>query len=141
MNYAFRHRRAFTLLELLVVIAIIGLLASYVGPRLFGQGGKSETKVARAQIDAFGKALAAYRLDVGNFPTTAQGLTALVVRPEGAVKWHGPYMEKAVPPDPWGRVYQYKSPGDAGRDYEIVSLGRDGQSGGEAEDADLHSWD
>ena len=97
--------------------------------------------ILHSQIDAFGKALAAYRLDVGNFPTTAQGLTALVVRPEGAGKWHGPYMEKAVPPDPWGRVYQYKSPGDVGRDYEIVSLGRDGQPGGEAEDADLHSWD
>src|SRR5689334_18597002 len=98
----------FTLLELLVVMVIIGLLASYVGPKYFGQIGKSETKVARAQIDAFEKALAQYRLDVGRYPTTELGLTALIQKPATESKWSGPYLSKEVPPDPWGRPYLYK---------------------------------
>src|SRR5262245_7072262 len=106
---SFRRRpRGFTLLELLVVMVIIGLLASYVGPKYFGQIGKSEVKVARAQIDALDKALAQYRLDVGHFPTTEQGLPALVAAPSGEAKWAGPYLSKAVPNDPWGRPYLYK---------------------------------
>ena len=126
----------FTLLELLVVIVIIGLLAGYVGPKYFGQIGKSEVKVARAQIDAFEKAIDAYRLDVGRYPSTEQGLAALVTRPANEPKWQGPYLRKDVPPDPWGKPYLYKMPG-ARADYDIISLGKDGQPGGEGEAADI----
>src|SRR6188508_2288721 len=90
----------FTLLELLVVIVIIGLLAGYVGPRYFSQVGKSEVKVAQAQMDAFDKALVQFRLDVGRFPTTEEGLDALVKKPSNEPKWSGPYLSKAVPNDP-----------------------------------------
>ena len=119
-----------------MVIVIIGLLAGYVGPKYFGQIGKSEAKVAKAQIDAFEKALDAYRLDVGKYPTTEQGLAALVTRPANEPKWQGPYLRKDVPPDPWGKPYAYKAPG-ARADYDIVSLGKDGQPGGEGDAADI----
>jgi general secretion pathway protein G len=131
--------RGFTLLELLVVMAIIGLLAGYVGPKLFGQIGKSEVKVAQAQIDALGKALDQYRIDVGRYPSTAQGLAALVGRPDAEARWSGPYLAKAVPVDPWGRPYIYRSPGEHG-DYDLSSLGGDGKPGGSGDGADLHSW-
>ncbi|MDD5248613.1 MAG: type II secretion system major pseudopilin GspG [Rhodocyclaceae bacterium] len=136
-----RHHRhgGFTLLELLVVMVIIGLLAGYVAPRYFAQVGKSEVKIARAQIDAFEKALEAYRLDVGHYPTTEQGLVALMQQPPGFAKWQGPYLKKAVPPDPWGNVYFYKQPGEHG-DYDILSYGRDGKPGGQGEDADIGNW-
>jgi general secretion pathway protein G len=126
----------FTLLELLVVIAIIGLLAAYVGPKYFSQVGKSEQGVARAQIDAFARAVNTYRLDAGSFPTTEDGLAALTARPASAAKWNGPYLERAVPNDPWGRPYVYRSPGQSG-DFEIHSLGKDGRPGGTGDDADI----
>jgi general secretion pathway protein G len=127
------------LLELLVVIVIIGLLAAYVGPKYFSQLGKSEVTVARAQIEAFEKSLDTYRLDVGRYPTTEEGLGALLAAPATAgAKWNGPYLKKVVPSDPWGHPYVYRSPGTKG-EYEIVSLGRDGQPGGTGEDADLSS--
>jgi general secretion pathway protein G len=129
--------KGFTLLELLVVIAIIGLLAAYVGPRYFSQIGKSETTTAKAQIDAFSKALDTYRLDTGRFPSTEQGLNALMVAPGGTTKWNGPYLGKALPNDPWGRAYIYQAPGAGGRDYDVLSYGKDGVPGGTAEDADL----
>ncbi|MBI1905704.1 MAG: type II secretion system major pseudopilin GspG [Rhodocyclales bacterium] len=129
----------FTLLELLVVIVIIGLLAGYVAPRYFSQVGKSEAKVAKAQIDAFEKALAQYRLDTGHFPTTQQGLEALVKRPPSAPKWAGPYLSKDVPADPWGRPYAYRSPGEHG-DFDLISLGKDGRPGGTGDDADITNW-
>jgi len=129
----------FTLLELLVVMVIIGLLVGYVGPKLFGQIGKSEVKVARAQIDAVQKALDQYRLDVGRYPTTLQGLASLQARPVGEARWAGPYLAKALPPDPWGRAYQYRSPGEHG-EYDLFSLGRDGAPGGSGEAADVVSW-
>jgi len=129
----------FTLLELLVVVAIIGLLAGYVGPKYFGQIGKAEVKTARAQIDALEKALDTYRLDVGRYPTTEQGLNALMVQPPGIARWSGPYLKKAVPPDPWGRPYQYKAPGDHG-EFDLYSNGRDGAPGGSGEDADVTNW-
>lgn len=132
-------RKGFTLLELLVVMVIIGLLAGYVAPRYFAQVGKSEVKVARAQIDAFDKALEAYRLDVGRYPTTEQGLAALMSAPAGVAKWQGPYLKKAVPLDPWSKPYLYKQPGDHG-DFDILSYGRDGKSGGQDEDADIGNW-
>jgi general secretion pathway protein G len=131
--------RGFTLLELLVVMVIIGLLAGYVGPKFFGQIGKSEVKAARAQIDALQKSLDQYRLDVGRYPSTEQGLAVLNTRPAEEPKWAGPYLAKAVPKDPWGRDYQYRSPGEHG-EYDLLSLGRDGRPGGEGEDADLTSW-
>jgi general secretion pathway protein G len=129
----------FTLLELLVVLVIIGLLAGYVAPQYFSQIGKSESKVAQAQIESFRKALAQYRIDVGHFPTTEQGLQALVVRPATEKKWAGPYLEKTVPADPWGKPYLYKSPGQHG-DYDLYSLGKDGIAGGTGDGADVVSW-
>lgn len=134
-----KHQSGFTLLELLVVMVIIGLLAGYVAPRYFNQVGKSQVKAAKAQIDAFEKALEAYRLDVGAYPTSEQGLAALRVAPSGARKWQGPYLAKAVPPDPWGNPYTYKHPGDHG-DLDLYSLGRDGKPGGQNEDADIGNW-
>lgn len=131
--------RGFTLLELLVVMVIIGLLVGYVAPRYFAQVGKSEAKVARAQIDAFEKALETYRLDVGRYPTTEQGLDALNKQPTGVAKWQGPYLKKALPPDPWGKSYLYKHPGEHG-DYDITSYGRDGKPGGQDDDADIGNW-
>lgn len=131
--------QAFTLLELLVVVAIIALLAGYVGPKYFGQIGKAEVKAARAQIDGLEKALDQYRLDVGRYPTTEQGLNALVSQPAGVERWTGPYLKKQIPPDPWGHPYVYTSPGTHG-DFDLQSYGRDGKPGGSGEDADITSW-
>lgn len=133
------YSKGFTLLELLVVVAIIGLLAGYVGPKYFGQLGKAEVKAARAQISALEKALDHYRLDTGHYPTTEQGLAALVKKPSTEPKWAGPYLQKDVPLDPWGKAYLYKSPGQHG-DFDLSSLGRDGKPGGSGEDADITSW-
>lgn len=126
----------FTLLELLVVIVIIGMLASYVGPKYFAQLGKSEVTTAKAQIEALAKALDTYRLDVGRYPLAEEGLAALMNRPESASGWNGPYLKKGVPPDPWGKPYLYSYP-TANGDFLIQSLGKDGQRGGSAENADL----
>jgi general secretion pathway protein G len=136
------HRAAskgFTLLELLVVIVIIGLLAGYVAPRYFAQVGKSEVKVAKAQIDSLEKALDQYKLDTHRYPSAEHGLAALVTRPASEPNWAGPYLKKAVPNDPWGNPYVYRNPGQKG-EFEIVSLGRDGKPGGSGEDADLGNW-
>jgi general secretion pathway protein G len=131
-----RGPAGFTLLELLVVIVIIGLLAAYVGPRYFAQLGKSERKAAKAQIEAFGRALDAYRLDTGHYPSTEQGLTALVARPTDEPNWTGPYLQKQVPADPWGRPYVYRMPGQDG-DFDLSSYAKDGQADGEGEAADV----
>ncbi|MDO6385643.1 MULTISPECIES: type II secretion system major pseudopilin GspG [unclassified Uliginosibacterium] len=127
----------FTLLELLVVMAIIGLLAAYVGPKYFSQLGKSEQNVAKAQIEAFGKALDTFRLDAGRYPTTAEGLNALLTKPVDVRTWNGPYLAKAIPLDPWGKTYIYKIPGTRGRDFDIISYGSDGQPGGTDVAADI----
>lgn len=132
-------RRGFTLLELMVVMVIIGLLAAYVAPRYFSQVGKSETKLARAQIDALEKALEQYRADTGRFPTTEQGLAALMTRPGNETRWDGPYLKRGLPADPWGRAYLYKQPGEHG-ELDIWSLGRDGQVGGSGDAADVSNW-
>lgn len=132
-----RRRHGFTLLELLVVVLIIGLLTAIVAPRFLGQVSKSEITTARAQMDAFDKALQGFRLDVGHFPSTAQGLKALVVAPAEEPRWRGPYMQGDVPLDPWGSAYQYRSPGANGRDYELVSWGHDRAPGGSGDDADI----
>jgi general secretion pathway protein G len=126
----------FTLLELLVVMVIIGLLAAYVGPRYFSQLSKSEQSVARAQIEALAKALDTYRLDTGRYPTTDKGLNALVVKPSDEPRWQGPYLQKAVPPDPWGQPYVYRYSG-SGSDFDLLSYGKDGRPGGSGEDGDI----
>ncbi len=129
----------FTLLELLVVMVIIGLLAGYVGPKYFAQIGKSETKTAKAQIEALSRALDTYRLDIGHYPSTEQGLAALNRQPDGEAKWQGPYLAKGVPADPWGRAYQYRYPGEHG-DYDVWTLGSDGAVGGQDADSDVGNW-
>ncbi len=135
----FSKYTGFTLLELLVVIVIIGLLAGYVAPRYFAQVGKSEIKVAQAQIDGLGKALDQYRLDTGHYPTVEQGLPALTVRPAEEPKWDGPYLKKVAPPDPWGQPYHYRAPGEHG-DYDLFSYGKDGREGGTGDNADIINW-
>lgn len=129
----------FTLLELLVVMVIIGLLAGYVGPKYFAQVGKSEIKVAKAQIVALDKALDQYRLDTGHYPTSDQGLAALNAAPPNEPKWDGPYLKKAVPQDPWGNPYVYRIPSEHGGDFDLYSYGKDGQPGGEGEAADIYN--
>jgi len=131
-----RRARAFTLLELLVVVLIIGLLASYVGPKYFSQVGKSEVTLARAQIEAYAKAIDNFHLDTGRVPSTEEGLAALQQRPAGVDKWSGPYLKKDLVPDPWGHAYVYRAPGAKG-DFEIVSYGKDGLPGGSGEAADI----
>lgn len=136
---ATRPEHGFTLLELLVVMVIIGMLAGFVAPKFFAQIGKSEVKTARAQLDALEKALDQYRLDNAHYPSSEQGLAALNERPAGEMKWAGPYLKKAVPLDPWGHPFNYKFPGDHG-EYDLLSLGKDGQPGGSGEAEDLVSW-
>ena len=125
------QKRGFTLLELLVVIVIIGLLAAFVAPKYFGQIGKSKIQTTKAQIDAFDKAIDQFRIDTGHFPMTEQGLNILFSAPGNTEPlWHGPYLKKGVPADPWGNAYHYTAPGKTpGVDYEIVSYGEDGKDG------------
>ena len=134
-----RSQRGFTLIELLVVIVVLGLLVGLVGPRLFGRVGQSKTAAARAQIELLGAALDQYRLDIGTYPTTAQGLEALQSNPN-APRWNGPYLRKAVPRDPWDNPYKYRCcPGQHG-EYDLWSEGADNAPGGEGENADVVSW-
>lgn len=136
-----RKSRGFTLLELLVVVVIIGLLAAFVAPKYFGQIGRSRTQISRAQIESFEKAMDQYRIDVGRYPETSQGLVALVVAPPNTANWRGPYLKKGIPKDPWGKEYIFKSPVNGSHEYEISTLGGDGAKGGADENADVQSWD
>jgi general secretion pathway protein G len=139
-----RLRPGFTLIELLVVILVIGLLAGLVGPRILGRVSEARTATARTQIELLGTALDSYQLDNGSYPTTEQGLAALEETPTRApipLNWHGPYLRKAVPVDPWGRPYNYSSPGEHNHaGYDLWTFGRDGQPGGEGDDADITNW-
>jgi general secretion pathway protein G len=130
----------FTLIELLVVMVIIGLLASLVAPRFIRQEEKAKAKAARAQIEMFGTALDTFRLDVGRYPTTQEGLEALRQRPSGVERWDGPYLKKEIPRDPWGNPYVYRSPGER-EPYELSSYGADGVAGGGEDNADIKSWE
>jgi general secretion pathway protein G len=132
-------KKGFTLVEILVVMVIIGLIASLVGPRLFPKLGKGKQSAAKAQIELLGQGLDQFRLDVGRYPTTQEGLNALMVNPGGIDQWDGPYLKKELPKDPWERPYLYQCPGTHG-EYDLFSYGRDGALGGEGEDKDVVSW-
>lgn len=134
-----RGSEGFTLIELLVVMIIIGLLASLVGPRLFGKVDKAKQQTAQAQIELLSTGLGSFRLDVGKFPTEEEGLGGLIERPPGLGKWDGPYLTKEIPKDPWGNDYVYKNPGEHGP-YDLMSYGMDGAPGGEGNDLDIVSW-
>jgi len=130
----------FTLIELLVVLVILVLLASLVGPRVVGYLGSSRTKAAKVQIESLSTALELYRLDLGRYPSTSEGLKALVEAPPGMTAWNGPYLtKKDAPNDPWGRPYIYRSPGQRGP-FDIMSLGADNQPAGTGENEDITNW-
>lgn len=132
-----RGERGFSLIELLVVLVILGLLAGLVGPQILGYLGGSRQKAADLQMQQFKAALDLYRLDIGRYPTTEEGLKALVEKPAGLERWAGPYLrETALPVDPWGQAYAYRAPGQTGA-FQIVSLGADGKPGGEGDAADI----
>ena len=131
--------RGFTLIEIMIVVIIIGLLAALVAPKLFGKLTMAKQKSAKAQIELFGTALDAFRLDTGRYPATEEGLKALREKPSGAENWDGPYLPKEIPLDPWGKPYVYKSPGEHG-EYDLISFGLDGVEGGEGENQDIVSW-
>jgi len=135
------RQSGFTLLELLVVLVILGFLASLVGPQVLKQIGGSKTKAAILQIEEFSTALDLYHLDSGRYPGTSDGLKSLIEKPASTRIWNGPYLKKKViRDDPWGNPYRYASPGEHS-DFDLFSLGRDGQEGGEGEDADVLSWE
>jgi general secretion pathway protein G len=129
----------FTLVEIMIVIIIIGLIAALVAPRFFGKLTIAKQKAAKVQIGHFETAVDAFRLDVGRYPTSEEGLKALREKPSGADNWQGPYLPKEIPVDPWGAPYIYKSPGEK-EDYEIISYGLDKAPGGTGENEDIVSW-
>ena len=142
MKHAKIHQQTgFTLLELLVVLGIIAMLAGLVGPQVMKHMGESKVKAAKVQIEDLAQTLDMYKLDVGSYPSSEQGLEALIESPDGAQRWNGPYLRKAkVPLDPWNQEYKYSSPGEHGK-FDIVSLGADGKEGGDGEDKDINSWE
>lgn len=135
-----RTQSGVTLIEMLVVVTIIALFAALVAPRMLGRTDAARRTAARAQINSFMTALGAYKLDTGTFPNTEMGLAALRARPEGMAQWTGPYLPQDIPMDPWGRPYLYKYPGEHGDEPDIVSLGGDGNPGGDGNNADIVSW-
>jgi general secretion pathway protein G len=135
-NEPARDQRGFTLLELLIVVIILGLLAALVGPELFGTLEKAKSQVAKTQLEIFAGSLDRFRLDVGRYPSTEEGLQSLRDNVNNLPKWSGPYLKKDIPPDPWGNPYQYLCPGTKG-EYDLYSFGADGKPGGEEEDADV----
>ena len=136
----FNHPAGFTLIELLVVLMILGLLAGLVGPQVLRYLGGAKTDTAKLQIEELGAGLDLYYLEVGRYPSTEESLKALVEQPATVSNWNGPYLKKnQVPKDPWGRDYQYRSPGEHSK-YDLYSYGQDGTEGGEGEDKDIVSW-
>lgn len=133
------RQRGFTLMELLVVLAILGLLMSLVGPQVLNQLSGAKTKTARIQIRDLEQSLEMYKLDVGRYPSTNEGLDALVRKPGSASGWNGPYLKSDVPQDPWKRDYHYKYPGERA-EVDIYTYGQNGAPGGEGEDADVGNW-
>ncbi len=135
-----RNRAAgFTLIELMIVLFILGLLAALVAPRLMGRVGKAKIKSAQAQIQMMSTALDLFHLDVGRYPNEDEGLKVLYQNPDNLSSWSGPYLDKQVPKDPWGRDYVYKCPGEHGP-YDLYSMGASGQLGGEGENAPITNW-
>jgi general secretion pathway protein G len=134
-----RREQGFTLIELLVVIIIIGLLGALVAPKFFGKVSGARQKAAKAQIELFGTALDTFRLDVGRYPTSEEGLKALREKSSGVEGWQGPYLPKEIPSDPWGTPYVYRCPGEHG-EYDLISYGLDRVEGGEGENLDIVSW-
>jgi len=135
-----RRQAGFTLIEIMVVMVIIGLLMALVGPNLIGRSEKAKVQAAQMQIERLGTVLDTFRLDVGRYPSTQEGLQVLVQRPMGVDRWDGPYLNKGIPKDPWDRPYIYRSPGEAGRPYDLYSLGADGAPGGTDNNRDVTSW-
>jgi general secretion pathway protein G len=131
----------FSFIEIMIVMSIIGLLMALVGPRLMRGREKAETQAAAAQIENLGAALDTFRLDVGRYPSTQEGLDALQQRPSAADRWDGPYLKKAIPLDPWGRRYVYAAPGQGGRPYDLYTLGADGTPGGDGPNRDVTSYE
>lgn len=139
-NLLLKDNRGFSLIEIMVVMIIIGLLASFVGPQLFGKLGKAKQTTAKAQIEMIMSALDAYRLDIGKYPSQQEGLEALITN-TGESDWAGPYLAKSkLPLDPWKHSYIYRNPGQQG-EVGVTSLGNDNKEGGDGEDADVNSWD
>lgn len=138
-----RARAGFTLIEILVVIAVIAVLATLVAPEVFRHLGSARESTAKSQVEMLGAALDAYRLDVGRYPTSDEGLAALRQAPPTAgSRWRGPYLRKDVPADPWGNAYVFRSPGQQNpTGYDLLSHGADGKPGGEGENADVTSWE
>jgi len=134
-----QKEKGFTFFEILVVVTIIGLLASLVGPRLWKRISGGKQVAAKAQIELFGTALDAFRLDIGRYPTSEEGLKALREKPSNADNWSGPYLPKEIPVDPWKKQYVYRCPGEHG-DYDLISYGADGVEGGEGESEDVVNW-
>ncbi|MEI6154321.1 MAG: type II secretion system major pseudopilin GspG [Deltaproteobacteria bacterium] len=132
-------KRGFTLIEMIVVMVMVALLAALVGPKLFSKVGKGKQSAAKVQIELLGQALDHFRLDVGRYPSTQEGLNALTVNP-GVERWEGPYLKKSLPNDPWGKPYRYLCPGTHG-EYDLFSYGRDDAPAGEGEDKDVVSWE
>ena len=136
-----RREGGFSLLELLVVLVILGVIAGIFAPRFIGQAEKAKRTAAKLEIDQIGQSLDLYKLEIGKYPTSQEGLAALVTAPSGVTNWNGPYLKKTgVPKDPWGNEYKYVSPGDQNRPYDIVSMGADGKDGGDGDGKDITSW-
>jgi general secretion pathway protein G len=133
------RQRGMTLIEILVVLVLIGIVLGIVGGNFIGKGEKAKADAAKIEIGQISQTLDLYKLEVGRYPTSQEGLQALISAPAGVSNWNGPYWKKsAVPKDPWGNEYRYASPGSKGA-YEIVSLGADGKEGGEGPDKDISS--
>jgi general secretion pathway protein G len=132
--------RGVTLIEMLVVVVIIGLFVGLVSVNMFKKADEAKRTAAHAQISNFMQALGLYKLDTGAFPSTEQGLLALRLKPDANSNWSGPYLPQDIPMDPWGRPYLYKYPGEHGDEPDVLSLGADGQPGGEGNNADIGSW-